>query len=352
MKKLYELEQTLQKNIDDLVVPGFVYGVITASDNYCGSVGYSQLVPTKNKISEQYLYDIASLTKVISTVTIICRLVEKGKISFNDSVKKYLHNFKYDDITIYNLLVHNSGLPADLGGKKEIVSKDEIIRQIYLQDKEYDTSSDVLYSDLGYMLLGLIIEKVCNKSLDEVAQEEVFIPLEMYNTSFNPIDKDKCVPTEFDSKRGLVKGIVHDEKACSMNGVSGHAGVFSNISDLMNYTSMVLNDGVYKDKRYLKKETIDLWFKNLVYEEKQNRTRSLCWITNNNDLVVKNRNNIISFNGFTGPSISIDRENNIGIILLTNRIHPTRDNKKISLERPIIYENIYNELNKNKIHKI
>lgn len=342
MEKLIELEQYLNKCVENEVSPGFTYGVVTKDNVYSGSVGYSQLVPFKKDVKQHYLYDLASLTKVIVTVTIICRLKEKNKISLDDKIKKYLSNFKYDDITIYNLLVHNSGLPSDLG-KKEIVSKEEIIKKIYLKDKVYDTSTDVIYSDLGYMILGLVIEKIYNKTLDEVAKEEVFEPLEMYNTTFNPTNIDNCIPTEL-NKRGLNKGFVHDEKAFSMKGVAGHAGIFSNVADLMNYATMVLNNGVYKGRQYLKKETIDLWYDNLVYEQKQNRTRSLCWITNNNNLVIKNRNNIISFSGFTGPSISIDRKNNIAIIILTNRIHPSRDNQKLLKERSNIYEKIYNEL--------
>lgn len=342
---MLEFEDYLKQSIQLSSVPGFVYGIVFNDNKYIGSVGNSQLIPTIKPINENYLYDIASLSKVIVTVTIICRLKEKNIISFNDPVKKYLLDFKYDDITIYNLLVHNSGLPADLKSK-EIISKDEIIKKIYSQNKEYETGSKVLYSDLGYMLLGLVIEKIYNKSLDEVAKEEVFIPLDMCNSTYNPTNKDICVPTEFDINRGLVKGIVHDEKACSMNGIAGHAGVFTTVNDLTNYVTMILNEGIYNNKKYLSKETIDLLFNDLVYEKNANRTRSLCWITNNNNLVVKDRTNIISFSGFTGPSISIDRENKLGIILLTNRIHPTRENKNMAIQRPIIYDKIYDVLYK------
>lgn len=352
MEKLISLENVLKEGVTDLVAPGFVYGVLSSNDKYFGSIGFSQLYPFKKEINENYLYDIASLTKVICTVTIICRMAEKSLINFNDPVSKYLSDFKYDDITIFNLLVHNSGLPADLGAVKEIIDKETILKDLYSQNKIYNTSSDVLYSDLGYMLLGLVIEKVYNKPLSEVASEEVFMPLEMKDTQFNPVDIERCVPTELDLKRGLVKGIVHDEKSCSMEGVAGHAGIFTTVFDLMKYVSMVLNNGVYNNKQYLKKETIDLWFESLVYEASANRTRSLCWITDNNNIVVKDKKNIISFSGFTGPSISIDRENNIGIVLLTNRIHPSRDNKKLSSLRPIIYEQIYEELNLDKNKKI
>ena len=119
-----------------------------------------------------------------------------------------------------------------------------------------ETEKEVfLYSDLDYMLLGLIIEKICNKRLDVVFKEEVAIPLEMNSTGFNPQNKNIIAPTEITKSRGLVCGVVHDEKAFSMNGVAGHAGLFSNVNDLINFCKMILNDGIYNGKKYLDKNT-------------------------------------------------------------------------------------------------
>lgn len=167
----------------------------------------------------------------------------------------------------------------------------------------------------------------------------------MNDTSYKPLDKERCASTEVTKDRGVIQGIVHDEKACSMNGIAGNAGVFSTAHDLANFVSMILNNGMYKDKRILSEEIINLYFQPLIYEQERNRYRSLCFIVGNNDLVIEEGNNdIISFNGFTGPSISIDRNNKLGIVLMTNRVHPTRDNRKISVERPkianLIYENL------------
>ena len=262
---------------------------------------------------------------------------------FADKVQKYLPRFKYDDVTIYHLLSHSSGLPADLDSK-EIVPKQTILDEVYSKDKIYETGKDVVYSDLGYILLGEIIEKVYNKPLDIVANEEIFFPLQMYNTSYNPIDVQDCAPTEVSSRGLLIKGYVHDEKAFSMNGVAGHAGVFSNVSDLMKFVKMILNNGVYNNKQFLPKDMIDLWFRPMVYEKQNERTRSLCWITGVNDIVCKEGENVISFSGFTGPSLSIDRDRKLGIVLMTNRVHPTRDNRKLTAERPLISKEIYDSL--------
>lgn len=336
------LEERLKKEVENGVFPGMNYGIVGTED-IMGSVGYKQLVPTKEESSIDTLYDIASLTKVVVIVTLISKMIDEKKITFLDKVQTYLNLFKYDDINIYHLLTHTSGLPADLDSK-EIVSKEEILNQIYDKEKIYETGSAVIYSDLGYILLGEIIEKVYNKPLDVVAKEEIFIPLEMSSTTYNPNFKENCAPTEVTEQRGLIKGIVHDEKACSLGGIAGHAGVFSTVKDMMNFVKMVLNDGRYDDKQFLSKDMIDLWFKPQVYDVKFEWSRSLCWITGFNDIVIEEGLDVISFCGFTGPSISIDRDKKLGIILMTNRVHPTRDNRLLTKERPNISKEIYEKM--------
>ena len=344
------LNDRINELVTNEVIPGMTYAIIKDETVNIGSSGYKSLVPQMMKVTDDTIYDVASLTKVLVIVPLISKLVDKGIINFNDKVNKYLPRFKYSDITIYQLLTHTSGLPADLSSK-EISSKEKILEQVYSLDKIYEPGSKVVYSDIGFILLGEIIEHIYHQSLDRVAKEELFIPLEMDDTGYNPLDKERCAPTEVTLDRGIVKGIVHDEKACSMNGVAGNAGVFSTAHDLGNFVSMILNNGMYKDKIIISEDIINLWFEPLIYESERNRYRSLCFIVGNNDLVIEEGNNVISFNGFTGPSISIDREHHLGIVLMTNRVHPTRDNRKISGERPkisnLIYENLVYSKKKN-----
>ena len=247
------LNRFINEEVNNGVFPGMAYSVISGDRVEHGAVGYKELVPSKVQIEEDALYDIASLSKVVSVVTIISKLIDQKKVDLNDKVNKYLSDFKYDDVTILNLLTHTSGLPADLEGK-EIIPREEVLRQIYASEKEYETGTKVIYSDLGYILLGEIISKVYQKPLDEVAKEEVFEPLNMNSTCYNPKDKDACAPTEITEARGIIKGIVHDEKACSLGGSAGNAGVFTNTKDLSNYVSMILNDGMFEGKRFLSKE--------------------------------------------------------------------------------------------------
>lgn len=345
------LNDKINEEVKNKVIPGMTYAIINNGNVSIGSSGYKALVPKLEDIKDDTIYDIASLTKVVVTVPLICKLVDEGRLSFDDKVKKYLPDFKYDDVTIYQLLTHTSGLPADLNSK-EIVSRESIINQMYSKEKVYTSGSQVLYSDLGYMFLGEIIEKIYNKSLDKVAKDELFIPLEMDDTSYNPINKERCAPSEITKDRGMLKGYVHDEKAYSMGGVAGHAGVFSTAKDLSNYVSMILNNGVFNGKRILSEEMINAFFKVLVYDEKCEWNRSFSFIVGDNDIVIRGNDNTISFNGFTGPSISIDRENNLGIVLMTNRVHPSRDNRLISRERPEISKEIYKHLVATKQYRI
>lgn len=338
----------INDKINDLVanqvIPGMTYAIIKDDTINIGSSGYKALLPSSTIVQDDTIYDIASLTKVLVIVPLISQLIDKKIVNFDDKVIKFLPQFKHSDITIYQLLTHTSGLPADLTSK-EILSKEKILEQIYSLDKTYKTGSKVVYSDIGYMLLGEVIEHIYHQPLDIIAKENLFIPLEMNDTSYNPLDKDRCAPTEVTLDRGIIQGIVHDEKACSMNGVAGNAGVFSTAHDLAHFVSMILNNGVYKGKKILSEEIVSYYFEPLIYEQERNRYRSLCFIVGNNDLVIKEGNNdIISFNGFTGPSISIDRKNNLGIVLMTNRVHPTRNNRLISDERSKITNLVYKNL--------
>ncbi|MCM1371052.1 MAG: serine hydrolase [Clostridium sp.] len=341
-----EIKNTFEKIVSFRATPGINYAVIKDEKEYIGSLGLkAQYILDKDTLKDapeenniDTLYDIASLTKVVCTLPIIFRLQKKGKLNINDNVKKYLPDFKYKNITIYDLMTHRSGLPANFELKK-LVSKEEIIKRLY-EFELVNKKGTYLYTDIGYMLLGLIIEKVCNKSLDEVFDQEVRKPLEMKNTVFNPKQKEITAPTEVTITRGVVRGVVHDEKAYCMNGISGHAGLFSSIKDLVNFATMILNKGRFNGKRYLDKSVIETWFSKQAIKE--GYKRSFCWFIGNNPNIVEGiGDEVISFQGFTGSSILIDIKNRLIIIMLANRIHPTRDNKLYTKLRLQISKKVY-----------
>lgn len=338
-------ENYFKKMVKLNVFPGCNYAIIHNDKIEVGSVGAKALVPKIEKNDINTLYDIASLTKVLVTNVLITKLLEENKIKLDDKVNKYLPKFKYDNITIFHLLTHSSGLIADVNWK-EVNNKEELIEFFYNKKLYYETGTDVVYSDLNFMFLGFIVEKLYDKPLDVLAYKKIFKPLHMNNTYFNPTNKELCAPTEVTDKRGVVRGIVHDEKACMMGGVCGAAGVFSNIFDLVKFVTMILNDGMIGNKRFIDKKYIDLWAKPFV-KGKEGNVRGLGWGIGKSKITGSLcSDNTIYHTGFTGNTLIIDRDNKIAIIQLSNRIHPSRDNKLLMEKRKYIFNYIYRNIDK------
>lgn len=300
-----------------------------------------------SKVTDSTIYDIASLTKVVGTTAAIMKLVESEIISLDDKVTKYIPEFAShgkDRITIRNLLLHNSGLPAWQKFYLTCTTAKEVIDSIYNSRLIYPVGDSIVYSDFGFIVLGKIIEKVTGLSLDEYLRREFFEPLEMQNTMFNPPENilHRVAPTEDDTvwRKKLVHGTVHDETATLLGGVAGHAGIFSNALDLAKFTQMILSGGSYAGFQYLKPETIKLFTERKAPSQK----RGLGWDfkSMNGYSSAGNLFSSKSFGhtGFTGTSIWVDPEKNTFVIFLTNRVHPTRSNNKIQKVRPILHDAI------------
>lgn len=337
------MKEYLEKLVKQNVFPGCNYAIITQENIEKNSVGNKALIPKIEKNNIDTLYDLASLTKVVVTNTLITKLLQENKIKLTDKVKKYLPKFKYENITIFNLLTHTSGLIADVKWD-EVHNRTELIDFFYNKQLFYKTDTNVIYSDLNFIFLGFIIEKIYGKTLDLVAKEEIFKPLHMTNTTFNPQNKENCAPTEFTKERGIVRGIVHDEKACMLNGVCGAAGLFSNINDLIKFVIMILNDGKIGNKNFVEKKYIDLWFKPMVVGKEKN-VRSIGWgIGKSRTTGSFCSDNTIYHTGFTGNTLIVDRENKIGFIFLSNRIHPSRENKLLIKKRRFISNYLFKKI--------
>lgn len=330
------LEELINEAIKDGAFPGANYCLVADKD-YFGSLGeVSHIEKVPNKLDT--IYDLASVSKVVGTVTSIMLLLEQGKLRLYDSVASYLPRFRHKNITVWDLVTHTSGLKADVIAARTIKSKEELLNQIYQADPVYPKNSKIVYTDIGFMLLGFVIEAVAGTSLDKFAHENIFKPLKMVDTSYNSDQLDRTAPTELredEFYNGYLRGRVHDEKGFILGGVAGHAGVFSTVKDLNNFIKMILNDGVFEGKQFLSKASIDLLYTPQVEEvngiSKNNEIRTIGWIMGGDypscgDLASKNT---IHHTGFTGTNIFIDRDNKIGFAMLTNRVHPTRDNVKI-----------------------
>ena len=338
-----QLNNLLEKAVEEGVFPGANYTIVTNDNVYYGSVGNKALQPSVEENNIDTIYDMASLSKVVVTTTLIMKLVEDGKVRLYDPVQVYLPRFKHDDILVWDLMTHSSGLPADVSRAAKIASKEEALDKIYSAEKTYDKNEKIVYSDIGYMLLGFLIESVTSKSLDIVAQEMIFDPLNMKDSGYFPKDITRVAPTEFRHEEvfdGLLRGKVHDEKAYILGGPAGHAGLFSTVKDVSHFLTMFLQDGMYQGKQFFSKATIDLLFRAQVEVKNKisldTEKRGLGWIVQGNyssasDLASPET---ILHTGFTGTNIFIDRKNKIAFCMLSNRVHPTRDNIKIIRFRP------------------
>ncbi|MBI5021814.1 MAG: serine hydrolase [Ignavibacteriales bacterium] len=314
---------------------------------YNKSFGSFEFNSKSAKVSASTVYDIASVTKVIATTSAIMRLYDEEKIRLDDLVMKYIPEFGNngkEKITIRNLLLHNGGLPAFKRLFLTCKSPEEVLDSVYQTETIYPTGDSTIYSDFDFILLGKIVEKISGVTLDKYVDSVFFKPLGMTSTIYNPPSSiwRKITPTEYDSvyRKRLIQGEVHDENAFALGGISGHSGLFSTATDLSIFLQMIMNGGNYGGKQLLKPETIKLF----TARHGKQSTRALGWDT-------KTMNGYSSagtlfgeksfgHTGFTGTSVWVEPEKNIFVILLTNRVYPTRNNPKIMQIRPKVHDTV------------
>ncbi|MCF0113716.1 MAG: beta-lactamase family protein [Erysipelotrichaceae bacterium] len=340
--KLQELDTLLSKCIDEGVTPGMCVSLVTPEEKWTKCYGNRQIIPSMEPATLDTIWDLASCSKVISTATCIMKLVEEGILTLDTKISEVFPDFSEKEITIKQCITHSSGLPADINGYKAM-SKEEMIYAALHVKQEEEWINKVHYSDVNFILLGMIIAHY-KGSLDAYAKEVLFDPLQMINTTYNPSPdvKDRCASYEdLEARGGIVRGVVHDGKAYKLGGVSGHAGVFSTIDDLTHYVEMMLNDGIWHGKRFFKEETIKLYKTCLT--EGMNERRSVAWVISDpNYALGKNfSEHTLYHTGFSGPSIIIDFDRKMGLIVLANRVHPSRNNTLILTARNDIHDAAY-----------
>lgn len=297
-------------------------------------------------MSTDAIFDMASVSKVVGTTTAAMLLYDEGKLDLNARVASYLPEFGNngkDIITVRNLLVHNAGLPAWKPFYKEFSTADEVLNAIMKTELEYPVGSKFVYSDLGMITLQKIIERISGERLDRFLKTRVFDKLGMKRTMYNPPPElwYYCVPTEKDTywRMNTMKGKVHDETAYMLNGVAGHAGLFSTAGDLSIFLQMMLQKGKYDDIQLIKESTVEEWTK----KQSDQSSRGLGWDTKSESGSSAGKlfsANSFGHTGFTGTSVWVDKDSKLFVVLLTNRVHPTRDNSKLSKYRPRIHDEI------------
>jgi CubicO group peptidase (beta-lactamase class C family) len=284
-------------------------------------------------VSDSTVYDMASLTKVVATTTAAMLLEEEGRLDVERPVASYLPEFSAPDkaaITVRMLLLHTSGMKQYQYLYREIRGREAYLRRINAKPLLHRPDERFDYTDWNMIVLGQLVERVAGKPLDRLLAERVFGPLGMRDTGFNPPAslRPRVAPTEVQPFRGgQLWGVVHDENAWAMGGVSGHAGLFSSARDLAVFAQMLLNGGEYGGVRVLRAETIARW----TARQRPADSRALGWDTPGPRSSAGRYFSARSFGhtGYTGTSIWVDPEKQLFVVLLTNRVNPSRDNPRV-----------------------
>lgn len=338
-----KLDKIVKTSIEEAVAPGVAIAVgrngrIAYMKGY-GYIDWNQ--PGSPVVDTNTLYDLASLTKVVATTTLAMILEENGQLDLNRTVVSYLPEFNSPEkaqITVKQLLTHSGGLEAGANIYSTARGRDQYLAQINARPLEYTPGTSMIYSDWDMILLQLVMERISGKTLDVLAAEKIFRPLGMIDTQFQPSFsiRSRIAPTQVDDARGgLLWGTVHDENAWAIGGVAGHAGLFSTAKDLALFSMMILNGGEgVNGVRIVKPATIARW----TARQGKESTRALGWDSPEGGSSAGQFFSPWSFGhtGFTGTSIWIDPEKDLFVVVLTNRVNPTRNNTRhVQLRRDV-----------------
>ncbi len=323
--RLTILDSVINDAIVQQQIPGAV--LIVGHDGrvaYRKAYGDRALEPRREAMTLDTIFDCASLTKVVATTTAIMQLWEQGKFRMNDPVAKYLPEFAQNgkqDITIRQLLVHYSGLAPDLDLTKPWEGKETAERMAFEEAPEWAPGSQFVYSDINFVVLGALVERLSGQSLDQYTAQHIFAPLGMKETRFLPPPswEPRTAPTEEDENHRLLRGVVHDPTARRMGGVAGHAGIFSTADDLAIFAQTLLDGG----RGILTSPTVA---KMTAPQQPVNGTvlRGFGWDIDSP--WSSNRGELLPIGsyghtGFTGTSLWIDPTTQTYIVLLTNAVH-------------------------------
>ncbi len=335
----------IENSIAEKVFPGAVACVLTDRQVlYHEAFGHRCVRPKRVPMQRTTLFDLASLTKPLVTATLCMQFSEKGLLAFDAPAEKYLPEFRQPGVTLTHLLTHTSGLPAWLPLYLRAGSRDSVVS--YLGNVPLNTppGQKAVYSCLGYIVLGALLENITGRSLDRLAAEQIFAPIGMEQTAFNPPPdwRDRCAATEdsnsferrmvdyerYDWREGVIIGQVHDENAHFLGGVSGNAGLFSHTADLARFCRTVMQGG----GELLRPESVR---KMQQVVPSEGERRAIGWAVADDGGIYHT--------GFTGTSVRICLKRRLAAILLTNRVHPDADRPGILEFRRLFHNMLFTE---------
>ncbi|GIN84674.1 serine hydrolase [Heyndrickxia sporothermodurans] len=348
---LKEIDQVIQNAINQKVMPGAVTyvarkGVIVKQEAYGYAYRYTddQFTEVDNPIlmKKDTIFDIASISKIFTSIAAM-QLYEKGKFKLDDPVAKYIPEFAEngkESVSIRQLMTHTSGFESGIPLYKMGTTRKDRLEIALKHELKNAPGTTYTYSDLNMITLGVLIERLTGQREDEYVKEQITKPLGMKDTMYNPPAslKSRIAATEYQpwTNRGLVWGQVHDENTWALDGVAGHAGVFSTAYDLAILGQTFLNNGKYGKTRILKESTVKL-MENNMNQAFPGDDHGLGFELNQGWYMDSlGDGNTMGHTGYTGTSLVISPKNQTIVILLTNRVHPSRNTVSTNQTRRLV----------------
>lgn len=310
-----QTQHLIESMVSERIVPGVNYAFIDGEQIFTSTVGFASIYPTVTQLSPFAMYDLASLTKVLATENILLKLYDQGKMNFSEPLSAFIPEFKDNRVRLSHLLTHTSGIKGWIP-HRDALNHDELIKAIINLPVTDEFNQIMRYADTNFILLGLVIKSLYHEPVQTVAVNEVIKPMGLKHTSFYP-RVDSCVPTAIVNNT-VLQGIPHDPKARQLRSDCGSAGLFSSMEDLIKFAQGYLG---LRNNLPFSQETTSLLFDNKV--AKNIKPRSWGWDIRFDP---EYQYPIILHTGFTGTLMILDRHRQTGLILLTNRIHPTGHN--------------------------
>jgi uncharacterized protein YbbC (DUF1343 family)/CubicO group peptidase (beta-lactamase class C family) len=325
--KLGQIDAVVGQAIEQGALPGAVVLVVHRGKvAFRKAYGLRSKQPREVRMTADTVFDLASLTKPVATATSIMILIEQGKLHLTDRVSQHLPEFApngKDRLTIEHLLLHTSGLIADNPVSDYADGRAKAMERINQLKPLAEPGAKFIYSDVNFIVLGELVQRLSGETLDAFARKHILEPLGLRETAFRPgaAFLERAAPTEKRDGR-WIRGEVHDPRAYLLGGVAGHAGLFSTADDLAVFAQMILNGGAYADKRILRPETVRHM---TTPRDVPGGRRALGW-----DVQTRFSSNkgdgfsasSFGHTGFTGTSIWIDPPSQTAVIFLSNRVHP------------------------------
>lgn len=353
---LNRIDAIMEAAIRDSIFPGATVtvlkdGVIAFERGF----GYHDYGKTR-RVRANDIFDMASVSKVMGTTLAAMKLVDEGKLKLDDPISKYIPEYARGPkatITIAHFLSHTSGLPPFRVYVDSLKTREAILAAIRKEALVNTPGERYVYSDLGMILLGSIIENITGMSQDTYLARTFYTPMGMTSTLYNPSKNNnrlltRILPTEHDTiyRKMWIHGVVHDERAFYMDGVAGHAGLFSNGRDAAVFASLMLNKGMYAGVRYLKPETVDLFTSKTTAPGNRALGFDMKSPSGFSSAGTLAGPRTYGHTGFTGTSVWIDPDKNLAIIVLTNRTYPYRGTAAgVGRVRAAVADQVFRSLN-------